>query len=96
MDQINNAVMLKKRPPPQEGGDEEEREYVHPTDRNRKPIPKRCVNGREDGWTMITSSITPFSPSPQIHDTAGRGGHRELFGGGGRGHKSRAQDAAGE
>lgn len=49
---MNNAVMLKKKPPStgdegKEGGKEEEgkREYIHPTDRNRKVIPKRCVRG---------------------------------------------------
>ncbi len=42
MDLINHAVMLKKRPP-SDKGEREEKEYIHPTDRNRKIIPKRCV-----------------------------------------------------
>ena len=41
VDQINNAVMLKKKPPAASTASSDKKEYIHPTDRNRKAIPKR-------------------------------------------------------
>ena len=48
VDQINNAIMLKRRPGVSEVADPAT-EYITPTDRNRKPIPKRYTTERVEG-----------------------------------------------